>query len=1284
MKNIFKNKAKSLRKILFALILISNFIGYSQCWQTVSSSGYYSLAIKTDGTLWAWGENNGGQLGDGTTINRNIPSQVGTANDWKSISTSINCAFAIKQNGTLWSWGFNYNGRLGNGSTSNTNFLLPTQVGTANNWKIVMANSGGCIHAIKTDGTLWGWGYNIFGCLGNGVVTSNVYSPIQIGTANDWKTIYNGVNYSLAIKNNGTLWAWGNNPYGNLGDGTSVNRSSPIQVGVDNDWNSISASGGYYVSAAIKNNGKLYTWGLNSNYALGDGTNINRNTPTLISSANSWKFVSIGYIDSSFAIKTDGTIWAWGTNSNGQFGNSTTTNSIIPSQIGTQNDWQTVSVGNRFSLLIKNNSTLYGSGDNTFGQLGSGNNNNSTTFLQTITTCSTPLSPIIANDDVANIVSGTASTPISNVRVNDTFNGVAATSTNTVLSSISSTNTGITLNTTTGAINVAANVLAGTYTLTYQICEVGNTSNCDTAIVTITVVAPQLVANSDSATTMFGVASTPISNVRANDTFNGAVATSSNTTLSFVSSTNTGITLNASTGAVNVAANVPVGTYTLTYKICAVASPATCVNGIVTITVVAPQLVANSDSATTMFGVASTPISNVRANDTFNGAVATSSNTTLSFVSSTNTGITLNASTGAVNVAANVPVGTYTLTYRICAVVSPTTCVNGVVTITVAAPQLVANSDSATTMFGVASIPISNVRANDTFNGAVATSSNTTLSFVSSTNAGITLNASTGAVNVAANVPVGTYTLTYRICAVVSPTTCVNGVVTITVAAPQLVANSDSATIIFGGASMPISNVRANDTFNGAVATSSNTTLSFVSSTNAGILLITSTGAINVAANVPVGTYTLTYRICAIASPTTCVNGIVTITITAPQLVANSDSGTAMFGVAGVSISNVRANDTFNGAVATASNTNLSLVSSTSSGILLNTTTGSIYVNANVPVGTYTLKYRICAVSSPTVCVIGTVTIIVSPPVLITNPDIVITTFGVNSIPNSSVLSNDTYNGVTAAALINVELTLVSTTHPGILLSSTSGGVAVHPTTVPPGTYYLVYKICAINNLSVCTNGTVTVIVNPPVLVANPDLVTVQSGVTSTSNINVRSNDTYNGTSAIVQNSILSFVSSTHQGISLNISNGLITISSTVPVGTYSLVYKICASGSPTTCTNGIVTVKVIPQQLLKGNEDTTNSTSIESFSLMKNTLDDENLIVYPNPSNGVFTINLENVNEKYETIEVYNLFGAKVFSETVNNRSNVTIDLSQFSSGYYIAKVKNDEKTVQLKLIKQ
>jgi hypothetical protein len=330
------------------------------------------------------------------------------------------------------------------------------------------------------------------------------------------------------------------------------------------------------------------------------------------------------------------------------------------------------------------------------------------------------------------------------------------------------------------------------------------------------------------------------------------------------------------------------------------------------------------------------------------------------------------------------------------------------------------------------------------------------------------------------------------------------------------------------------------------------------------------------------------------------------------------------------------------------------------------------------------LKYRICAVSSPTVCVIGTVTVIVSPPVLITNPDTVITTFGVNSTPNSSVLSNDTYNGVTAAALINVELTLVSTTHPGILLSSTSGGVAVHPTTVPPGTYYLVYKICALNSLSVCTNGTVTVIVNPPVLVANPDLVTVQSGITSTPNVNVRSNDTYNGTSSIIQNSILSFVSSSHPGISLNTSYGVITISSSVPAGTYTLIYKICASGSPTTCTNGIVTVKVMPQQLLKDNEDTTNSTSIESFSLMKNTLDDENLIVYPNPSNGIFNINLESVNNKYETIEVYNLLGEKVFSETINNRANVTIDLSQFSSGYYIARVKSEEKIVQLKLIKQ
>jgi alpha-tubulin suppressor-like RCC1 family protein len=360
-------------------------VGTASDWTDVAPGMDHVVARRADGTVWVWGSNASGQLGlGGYPPEKYAPVRIGTDADWEIVSAGEDSSLGIKSDGSLWYWGKKGSAgsdvpvRVGldrwktaSAADIDTAFFAirmdgtlwftstygdsMTQVGADSDWTSVAGGLYQCM-AIKADGSLWS-------------ISHLTAEPFRVGTAS-WRDISIGFNEQTytGIQADGSLWGWGVNDFGQVGDGTKSRAYTPVRIRTDNTWTSVSR--GTISSFARRGDGTIWGWGCNSVCELGDGTITDRLVPGQIGARTDWAGV-FGSSGDAMAIRNDGTLWGWGYNYSGLI-DATRTTQPFPKQIGTAGNWKTVALGRWHALGLRTDGSLWAWGFNFFGCLGDG------------------------------------------------------------------------------------------------------------------------------------------------------------------------------------------------------------------------------------------------------------------------------------------------------------------------------------------------------------------------------------------------------------------------------------------------------------------------------------------------------------------------------------------------------------------------------------------------------------------------------------------------------------------------------------------------------------------------------------------------------------------------------------------------------------------------------------------------------------------------------------------------------------------------------------------------
>lgn len=371
-------------------------------WKALSTGGSdqfatqsgQACAIRSDDTIWCWGANDLGQLGIGTIGGfRTTPTSLSGGGTWKQVASSHRShTCAIKSDDTAWCWGYDDLGQLGNGATAGTQ-TSPSAVSGGDTWKKITAGAYmSC--GIKSDDTLWCWGADTTGQLGNGAVAGNQISPSAIDGGGTWKDVSASHQFACGIKSDNTLWCWGTDGFGQLGNGAALtaNQISPTAVTGGGTWKSVSV--GAYYTCGIKTDETAWCWGSDSFGQLGNGVTAgNQPDPVAVVGGHLWKSISAGRgnnVHATCGIRKDDTLWCWGADSLGTLGNGPviTANQDSPMQVQGGGMWAAVSVSGSTACSIATSGQLYCWGFAGLGQLANGQSSIAETPSNTL--CGSP------------------------------------------------------------------------------------------------------------------------------------------------------------------------------------------------------------------------------------------------------------------------------------------------------------------------------------------------------------------------------------------------------------------------------------------------------------------------------------------------------------------------------------------------------------------------------------------------------------------------------------------------------------------------------------------------------------------------------------------------------------------------------------------------------------------------------------------------------------------------------------------------------------------------------
>lgn len=344
----------------------------------VSARHLQTLALSADGRVWAWGSNSEGQLGLGRSESVfPYAERVGTESDWTMVAASEIHSLGLKSDQSLWAWGEGGYYALGDGSSVDRDHPVPV---TRSGWT-TMTGTNYNTYAIAADGTLWGWGDDVTGFLFEQDEATGEYSdywgsrsaePVQMSRETDWVALSGGFDHCLAVRADGSLWAWGWNAEGQLGDGTTADSHTPVRVGTNNDWVAVAA--GKAISVGLKRDGSIWAWGCNAHYGGASGncsSGAENPTPTRLDSSTGYTAVAAG-MSHGLALKSDGSLWGWGYDYYHQLGPYVPVSEMTPRQIGSETDWVAVDGGRTFTVAIKADGSVWAWGGQEYGVLGNG------------------------------------------------------------------------------------------------------------------------------------------------------------------------------------------------------------------------------------------------------------------------------------------------------------------------------------------------------------------------------------------------------------------------------------------------------------------------------------------------------------------------------------------------------------------------------------------------------------------------------------------------------------------------------------------------------------------------------------------------------------------------------------------------------------------------------------------------------------------------------------------------------------------------------------------------